>query len=122
MRVLLDANMPRSAMALLERWGHTVEHARDIGLGNAPDAEIAAQSLKTGAVLITRDLDFADIRQYPPAAHPGIVVLRMPDDAVAAEIVQLLDRLLQHSDLIAKIPAHLVILEPARVRFRPPLG
>jgi hypothetical protein len=31
-----------------------------------PDSDIAARAQATGAVLLTRDLDFADIRQYPP--------------------------------------------------------
>ena len=121
MRVLLDANMPRSALSLLERHGHSVEHSRDIGLGNVPDAQVAARAIETSAVLMTRDLDFADIRRYPPMGHPGIVVLRMADDAVAADIVQLIERFIQRTDLIAKLPGHLIILEPARVRFRPPV-
>lgn len=121
MRVLLDANMPRSALSLLKREGHVVEHARDIGMGNVPDAEIAARAIKMDAVLMTRDLDFADVRHYPPTGHPGIIVLRMADDAVAADIVQLIERFIQRTDLIAKLPGHLVILEPARVRFRPPV-
>jgi predicted nuclease of predicted toxin-antitoxin system len=121
MRILLDANMPRSAVSLLQSHGHAVEHARDIGLGNVPDAQIATRAIETGAVLMTRDLDFADIRRYPPPGHPGIVVLRMADDAIASEIVQLLERFIQRTDLTAKLPGHLVILEPARVRFRPPI-
>ena len=47
MRFLLDANMPRSTLALLARLGHTGEHARDIGLGQAPDAQIAARAAAT---------------------------------------------------------------------------
>jgi predicted nuclease of predicted toxin-antitoxin system len=43
MRFLVDANMPRSTLALLASLGHTGERARDLGLGHAPDAEIAAR-------------------------------------------------------------------------------
>ena len=28
-------------------------------------------------MLVTLDLDFADIRAYPPASFPGIIVLRL---------------------------------------------
>jgi predicted nuclease of predicted toxin-antitoxin system len=121
MRFLVDANMPRSTLALLDGFGHTSEHARDIGLGHAPDSQIAACARSTGAALITRDLDFADIRNYPPADYQGILVLRMPDDAVAQAILNLLERFLKQAELAAKLPSHLVILEPDRVRFRPAL-
>jgi predicted nuclease of predicted toxin-antitoxin system len=72
MRFLVDANMPRSARALLARLGHTGEHACDLGLGHAPDAEIAARARSTGAVIVTRDVDFADIRNYPPREFKGL--------------------------------------------------
>jgi predicted nuclease of predicted toxin-antitoxin system len=121
MRFLVDANMPRSTLALLARLGHTGEHARDIGLGHAPDAQIAAHARSTGAAIITRDVDFADIRNYPPSEFLGLLVLRMPDDAVAQTIVNLLERFLKQMELAARIPGHLVILEPDRVRFRPAL-
>ena len=62
MRFLVDANLPRSAVAALTRDGHTAEHVRDVGLGNAPDHLIAAHARNVGACLITRDLDFADVR------------------------------------------------------------
>jgi predicted nuclease of predicted toxin-antitoxin system len=121
MRFLVDANMPRSTLALLARLGHTGEHARDTGLGHALDAQIAAHARSTGAAIITRDVDFADTRNYPPSEFLGLLVLRMPDDAVAQTIVNLLERFLKQTELAARIPGHLVILEPDRVRFRPAL-
>jgi predicted nuclease of predicted toxin-antitoxin system len=121
MRFLVDANMPRSTLVLLARLGDDGEHARDIGLGHAPDAEIAARARSTGAAIVTRDVDFADIRNYPPHEFQGLIVLRMPDDAVAQTIVSLLERFLKQTELAARLPGHLVILEPDRVRFRPAL-
>jgi predicted nuclease of predicted toxin-antitoxin system len=119
--LLVDANLPRSCLPLLRDSGHTAEHARDIGLGGAPDSQIAAHARATGAVLLTRDLDFADIRSYPPSDYPGLVVLRLPDDAVAQQILKVLERFLKKSELVSRVGGHLVILEADRVRFRPPL-
>jgi predicted nuclease of predicted toxin-antitoxin system len=121
MRFLLDANMPRSALAVLASLGHDAEFARDIGSANAPDSQIAARARSSGAALITRDVDFADVRHYPPADYQGIVVLRLPDDAVAQDIVNLLERFLKQTELIKQLPGHLAILELHRVRFRPAL-
>jgi predicted nuclease of predicted toxin-antitoxin system len=113
--------MPRSTMALLDHLGHEGEFARDLGLGQAPDAWIATHARNMGAAIITRDVDFADIRHYPPDEYNGIIVMRMTDDAVAQTIVSLLERFLKQTALLARIPGHLVILEPDRARFRPAL-
>jgi predicted nuclease of predicted toxin-antitoxin system len=121
MRFLVDANLPRSTVALLARLGHTAEHVRDIGLGDAPDTQIAARAKATGACLITRDLDFADIRAYPPGDYHGLIVLRLSDDAVVATILNTLERFLGEKELVGQIPSHLVIVEQDRARFRPAL-
>jgi predicted nuclease of predicted toxin-antitoxin system len=121
MRFLVDANLPRSTLPLLQRFGHAADHARDLGLGAAPDSQIAAHARNTVSALLTRDLDFADSRCYPPADYAGLVVMRLPDDATARQIVNLLERFLKQPALVDSLPGHLVILEADRVRFRPPL-
>ena len=88
------------------------------GWAHAPDTAIAAHARSHHAVIVTRDVDFADIRNYPPQEFNGIIVLRMPDDAVAQTIVNLLERFLKQTELSARLPGHLVILETDRVRFR----
>lgn len=113
--------MPRSVVALLLRLGHQVEFARDIGLAAAQDGHIAARARMIGATLLTRDLDFADIRQYPPEGYAGIVVMRLPDDATAQVIVSLIERFVREPGFLAALAGRLAIVEPERVRFRPPL-
>lgn len=121
MRFMIDANMPRSAIGALEGHGHQVEFARDVGLGAAPDARIAERILQTGYALLTRDLDFADVRQYPPDRYGGIVVLRLPDHFTAAEIVAVLGRFLADPKFLENLRGRLAVVDENRVRFRPPL-
>lgn len=122
MKFLLDANVPRSMLNIIEAHGHEAWHVSDIGLGDETDQRIAAQADFLGAVTITRDLDFADIRTYPPEPTPGFLVLRVPDDWTATRIVALMGRFLGMTDLVTQIPGHLVILDPQQVRFRPALS
>jgi predicted nuclease of predicted toxin-antitoxin system len=122
MRFLVDANLPRSTLPVLQRHGHFAEHARDIGLGASPDPQIAQYVRANHCALVTRDLRFADIREYPPADHFGILVMRLPDVAVAEQIVTVLDRFLKQPDLVQQLPGRLAILEPGRVRFRPAIA
>ena len=122
MLFLVDANLPRSVVELLTNCGHQAEFSRDIGLAAVPDEFIAMRARKTTAALLTRDLDFADVRQYPPRDYYGIVVIRVPDDFVAADIVRILERFVRQPDFMAQLIGRLAIIEPDRVRFRPALG
>jgi predicted nuclease of predicted toxin-antitoxin system len=120
-RFLIDANLPRSLAELVSKLGHDVQFARDVGLGTAPDREIAAHAQKAGAVIVTRDLDFADVRQYPPERYSGIVALRVPDDATAPDIVSVAERFLREQRFLSHLSGRLAVVERDRVRFRPPL-
>ena len=122
MRFLIDANLPRAAILACQKFGHQVEFARDIGLAAASDEQIAARAKQSHAALLTRDMDFADVRRYPPDQYAGIVVLRLPDTAVALEIVRVLERFLTEPEFLDPLAGRLAIVEVDRVRFRPPLS
>ena len=113
--------MPRAALEAARVMGIGVEHVRDSALASASDDEIARHALETDAALVTRDLDFSDVRRYPPADRPGLVVMRVSDAAAASEIAEVLARFLRHPEWLAQLPGRLAIVESRRVRFRPPL-
>lgn len=66
MRLKLDENLPAEAVELLSRSGHDVSSVLLQSLGGAKDAQIAGICRSEARVLLTLDLDFADIRTYPP--------------------------------------------------------
>lgn len=76
MRFLVDADLPRSAVHLLRRYGHGAVDVRDIGLRDAKDRQIAAYARREGYCLLTGDFHFADVRNYPPKDYPGLVILK----------------------------------------------
>ena len=43
----------------------------------ADDDTVASASRTDNRILVTLDLDFANIRAYPPGEHAGIIVLRI---------------------------------------------
>jgi predicted nuclease of predicted toxin-antitoxin system len=119
MRFLVDASLPRSATALLRQLGHDAADVRDIGLRQATDDVIAAHARTNQQALVTRDFDFADVRNYPPAHYAGIVVLQLPDNATAPEAIKLLETFVRREDWLANLRRRLAIVEVWRVRFRP---
>ena len=119
MRFLIDADLPRSAKALLERHGHEAIDARDLGLGSAKDPLLAGYAQAQRACLLTGDFGFADVRNYPPADYHGLVVLELPRDASAAFILRLLTSFMRETAILARLPARLAIVEAGRIRLRP---
>jgi hypothetical protein len=75
MDFLIDASLPRSTASTIASQGHQAIDVRDIGLGTADDSIIAAYALTQRLCLVTRDYDFADVRNYPPLQYAGIVVV-----------------------------------------------
>lgn len=83
MHFLIDASLPRSAAVALRQLGHVATDVRDAGMRDAPDKAIAAYAEHNRLALVTRDFDFADVRNYPPSLYDGIVVLKVREDATA---------------------------------------
>jgi predicted nuclease of predicted toxin-antitoxin system len=119
MHFLIDASLPRSAGTVLRQLGHDSTDVRDVGMGDAPDDTIATYARDNQLVLVTRDFDFADIRNYPPSFYQGIVVLKLQDDATAKQVAQLLASFAEREDWLQHLAGRLSIVETWRVRFRP---
>jgi predicted nuclease of predicted toxin-antitoxin system len=119
MKFLLDANMPRSAASVLRGLGHEVEDVRHVLPNGADDATVVTHARAGQLILITRDFDFADIRNYPLQNFAGIIVLELPDDAIAAQVNQTLQSFVSQPALLARLTGRLAIVESWRVRFRP---
>ena len=116
MRVKLDENLPVQFKRLFEESGHHADTVIDEGMAGAADAEVMAACLAEDRILVTLDMDFADIRSYPPSEFPGIVVLRLANQAR--------DRLLELGTALVDALARsspsgqLWIVESTRVRIR----
>src|SRR5438552_162585 len=111
-----DENLHSDAAELLRRNGHDALAVYDQGLRGRDDSDIGDVCRRESRVLVTLDLDFSDVRVYPPADHPGIIVLRLHDQGRPA-VNRVLQRILP---LFATEPlaGHLWIVDEARVRIR----
>lgn len=112
----LDENLPVQAAHILQEAGHDVSTVLSQGMGGATDAEVIEAVTREGRVLVTLDLDFADIRAYPPYELPGIIVLRVKrlDREAVLAAVRSLALILK----VASPTASLWVLDGARLRIR----
>ena len=76
MKFLVDAQLPPALARWLREAGHQAEHVEDVGLRDANDAAIWARALQSGAIIVTKDEDFA-MRSVQTAAGPAILWLRV---------------------------------------------
>jgi len=118
MKFLIDEDLPRSVGNLLQRHGHEAVDIRDTILRGANDAEVAEYAHKHKLCLLSGDVGFADIRNYPPGKYWGIIVLRLPARATSSIILSLLSNFLLQADIVNDIRGKLAILEFGRVRIR----
>ena len=93
MRFKIDENLPVETAELLRRAGHDAMTIIDQQMNGEPDHQVASVCRKEQRAIITLDLDFADIRTYPPIDYHGIVVLRPPTQAKPA-VLELMAQLI----------------------------
>ncbi len=115
-RFKLDENLRRDAEVLLRDAGHDVRTVHEERLGGSADTKVLDACLTEHRVLITLDLDFADIRSYPPASHNGIWVLRPRTQSVDSTLALLKGALgVLESE---STESRLWLVEPGQVRIR----
>lgn len=114
--VKLDENLGLSAVALLRQAGYTAERVHDEGLSGAPDSVIWQRVCQEGRFFITLDLDFSDVRRFPPGTHPGILLLRAKDHGRAA-VLPVLERVVREHPLQTLVGC-LTVASERRTRIR----
>ena len=75
MRFLVDAQLPPALARKLEALGHVAEHVAELGMASASDDAIRHYAAGVGAVIVTKDEDFAVRRLL--ADGPSVVWLRV---------------------------------------------
>ncbi|MCI0512249.1 DUF5615 family PIN-like protein [candidate division KSB1 bacterium] len=99
---------------LIRELGFEVVRAQDLGMVGFSDAAIFAKAQQTKAVLITNDQDFADIRQYPPTHHYGIIVLKILPEPEAIKSVHAVLKVL----LLTETDFHNTLFIVDRFKYR----
>jgi predicted nuclease of predicted toxin-antitoxin system len=118
MRIKLDENLGKSALVVLREAGYEAERPLEEGLSGYPDEQIWDFVWNQGMFFITLDVDFSDIRKFPPGTHPGILILRLSNQS--REVVkQTLSKIIKAHPL-ETIKGCLAVADEYRTRIRRP--
>ena len=116
MKFKVDENLPAEYASILRGAGFEADTVFDEKLSGASDSVLSKRCCTEDRVLMTLDLDFANVQAYPPKSHPGIVVFR-PESQDKPTLLGILKRLVPV--LLQLSPKHqLWIVEPDRIRYR----
>ena len=112
----IDENLPSDVANLLQAKQHDAMTVYEQGLRGCSDREIALICQQENRVIVTLDIDFSDIRKFPPQNYTGIIVLRLSDQSRPA-VINVIKKLIP---LFATEPleGHLWIVDEQRVRIR----
>lgn len=118
MKLKLDENLSRHLKPELAKLGFDADTVEDEGLRGRSDAEVGNAAANADRIVLTLDVEFADIRKHPPGTHPGIVLFRPRSlgESAVGEFVLAFARGAGALDL----RGCLVVVEPDKVRIRRP--
>jgi predicted nuclease of predicted toxin-antitoxin system len=112
----IDENLPAEAATVFRQAGYDADTVWDEALAGADDATVVGKVRREHRILVTLDLDFANIRSYPPEAQPGLIVLRLTQQDKANAVAVLKRVVLALGQRTPE--GELWIVEEDRIRFR----
>lgn len=107
MRFKVDESLHPEVVGLLQANGHDAVSVWDQRMRGIKDPALAEVCRKERRVLVTLDLGFGDIREYPPELSPGTIVLRLSAQS-RAQVTAVLRRLLP---LFATVPLSRAVVD-----------
>jgi predicted nuclease of predicted toxin-antitoxin system len=116
MKLFADECLYYVTVEALRVWGHDVITTQETKLVGQIDEVQLQEAVKQQRVLITNDLDFSNIRRYPPANHCGIIVLKIRP-AVLKDVHIVLEKLLQNRSQ-ERLNKTLAIVDRNKYRIR----
>jgi len=112
----IDENLPAECAQIIREAGFEAATVAEQKLSGGDDSVLFERCCAESRVLVTLDLDFANVQAYPPGSHSGIVVVRS-NSQDKATLISILKRTLPV--LTQRSPERqLWIVEPDRIRYR----
>lgn len=114
--ILLDNCVAGRYVRVLREFGYIAERSVKYVSEDADDKDVIAVATRLDAVLLTTDMDFSNILEYPPEKYQGIIIMRYKaSDEGALDIVLRTVLTEYYRDNLRK---KLVIISNGRYRIR----
>jgi predicted nuclease of predicted toxin-antitoxin system len=115
MKFLIDADLPYSLKEIFKKYKHDVLDVRDSHLTSATDEAIFSYAKRNRCIIVTRDLDFAEMFTKKKAL--GLILIRLPFHFTADKINKTVNEFLKAVDIKNLVNA-ITVIELGRFRIR----
>lgn len=116
MRFLLDMGISPKVMDVLKPLGYDAVRCADLGMSRTTDTDILSFAQAEGMILISTDLDFANLAVACRQPCPGLILLRLdnPSWEIMCSRLQIVLAALPKDDIQGSI----VVIQQNKVRTR----
>ncbi len=116
MKLLVDMNLSPEWLTVLQQAGWQACHWSNVGSPTAPDTDPLAWAREHGQVLLTQDLDFAELLFHTQAGTPSVMLLRLRNELDSAQQTRVCTLL--RAVTAALETGALLVIEERRARLR----
>jgi predicted nuclease of predicted toxin-antitoxin system len=116
--VKVDEDLPPAVAQVFSRAGHDAKTVLEQGWRGCQDDVLLARVQAEGRWLVTADRGFADVRQYSPGSHAGIVVFQTAVES-RSRYIALAEAAVGGLSL-ERLAGCLVVVSPGAIRIRRP--
>lgn len=116
MRFLADMGISPKIVKCLQHLGHQAVHLQQEGLHRLKDSQILKKARKEGSIILTHDLDFADLLTASGADLPRVVIFRLRNMRPEHVERYLLRIISQHSEALEH--GAIITVTEGRIRMR----
>ena len=116
MKFLLDQNISPKVTRYLNAEGHNAVDTRSLKMHEASDDKLWELAQSENRFFVNFDLDFSDLRKYPPGRGSGTIVFRTRS-TTSKTVIELLELVLQRYSE-QKLHGKLLIVTENQVRIR----
>jgi len=116
MRFLADMGISPKVVELLRDQGHDALHLHEESLGRLPDVDILEKARKEGRIVLTHDLDFAELLALGESSSASVIIFRLRDmrpTNVRRHLQAIIDH---HADALAR--GAIISVTEGRLRVR----
>jgi len=111
----IDENLPVEIAQLLITAGYNAKTVNEQRLKGVNDPVLINVCKNENRILVTLDMDFSDIKTYPPQNFAGIIVLKLRNQA-KSYILKLFQKIIPIFNS-EQIQQHLWIVEETKIRI-----
>lgn len=116
MKIKLDENVAASLCSVFEKHSAEADTVFSENMQGSEDEVLFRKTHSEDRLFVTCDLDFADIRRFPPSESGGIVVLRLSNRS-SKSVVERIKEMLNIVSL-SELRGATTIVSDDRIRIR----